>query len=510
LKIRELVYFPWYPLLIAVLPLVRLYEANFVAVFPADFLRLTAIYLLAAGLLLAVTGLLWRSRWRGALVAAPLVEVLVAGNVLGGWLSLGLVLLAVGLGVILAMRKYAVKAATMPLNVAFVALVMLPLVSAWWTHRSDRPPVPTAVFAEPLAVQAASGAVKPDIWFLLVDGLGSPAFVEAEFKLSAAGYSDQMRRRGFRVPRTSFASYQQTGLSVASTWNVAHIPSLLAVPHTASRDRRVLYDLISNSRVLRALRKMGYHTVNLPSSYPMTRLRQADVHLEPALAPTIVEFALLDKSALSLVPRLLGGGPSDLLFAFRRRNLRYIFDRLPEARAAVPATAPALVFSHILAPHPPFVFDARGGAVNPEKPFSFADGSHWLDLHGGAAGRYPEKYRAQAIYVMERLAEAVDRIQAQATRPTVIIIQGDHGPGSRLDWERPGHSDHGERAGIFNAWYLPPGLEAELPEGVTAMETFPILFKTLFGAELSVAPKPFMVSRWSRPYIFIRSVLVQP
>jgi len=361
-NIRGLYHFPWYPLLIAVLPVVRFYEANFRSFFPSDFLRLAALYLVLASLVLAATAVMWQSRRRGALVSAPLLALLVAGNDLGGWLSVGMLAAAVVLGVFLAVRKPNLAPATLPLNATFLVLVLLPLLTAWWTDRGEQPPLPTPLFAKPLVVQAPPGVVKPDIWFLLVDGLGDPDFVEREFELSEAGYSGQLRRRGFRVPETSFANYQQTGLSMSATWNVAHIPFLLDVPDTASQDRRVLYNLISNSRVLRTLQTLGYQTVNLPSSYPMTRLRQADVWREPFLAPNLVEFSLLDKSILPLGQRLIGRGPADILFALRRRNLRYVFDHLPEARAAVSADAPALVFAHILAPHPPFVFDTTGGA----------------------------------------------------------------------------------------------------------------------------------------------------
>jgi len=502
LKLRGLIHFPWYPLLIAVLPVVHFYEANFRSFFPSDFLRVTVFNLALSGLVFLASGLGWKNRHRGALVSAFLVAVLTVGNELGGFLSITGLVLGVGLGVFMGVRKPDLSRLTLPLNAVFLVLVLLPVLTAWWTDRGEIPPVPTARFAQPLQVRAAPGVVKPDIWYLLMDGLGSPAYVEQEFGLNENLYSGQLRRRGFRVPNTSSSNYQQTGLSLSSTWNVAHIPTLLDVPDTASRDRRVMYDLIADSRVLRALDDLGYRTVNLPSSYPMTRLVHADAYREPFLAPSMVEFSILDKGLLPLVQPLLGHGPADLEFALRRRNLEYVFDNLADARSAVPADEPALVFAHVMAPHPPFVFDAAGGARRSEKRFEFFDGSHWLDLHGWAAGHYPEKYRAQASYVMRRLGEAVDEILEQATRPTVIIVQGDHGPGSGLDWEKPERSNHRERFGIFNGWYLPPEVEVDLPEGVTALATFPILFKALFGTEMVVPADRFLIARWSRPYVF--------
>jgi hypothetical protein len=82
----------------------------------------------------------------------------------------------------------------------------------------------------------------------------------------------------------------------------------------------------------------------------------------------------------------------------------------------------------------------------------------------------------------------------------VIIVQGDHGPGSRLHHERIMYSDHVERFGIFNAWFTPPGVDLELEEGATALDTFPVLFNALFGTGLPLQPERFFYARMSQPY----------
>ena len=307
------------------------------------------------------------------------------------------------------------------------------------------------------------------------------------------------------MPDESFSNYEQTGLSLSATWNIAHIPLLLDVPDTSSRDRRVLYDLVADSRVKRAFEGLGYNTVQLPSSYPMTRWKDVDASVESFLSPNMVEYSLIARSMMPLVQPLFGRGPADFSFGMHRRALNYQFDRLPEARAEVPEDEPALIFAHIMAPHPPFVFGQDGSPRSSEKRFEFYDGSHWLDLHGWAAGKYPEKYRAQAIYTMERLGEVVDRILEQATRPTVIIVQGDHGPGSGLDWERPRHSNHRERFSIFNGWYLPEEYGVEIPEKMTAIQTFPMLWRTLWGVEVPRLGDSQLIAKWSRPYVFFET-----
>jgi len=500
--LRSVTAFPAYPLLIAVLPVVRFYEANFRSFFPRDFVRIGLAYLILAGLLLFVARRLWHGRHRGALVTAPVMALLFSGNDLGGIPCAAMLAGTVVLGIYLMVRRPDPSRLTPPLNATFMVLLVLPVLHAWWADRSLIPPVPTDLFTQPLPTSMAPDRIKPDIWFLLVDGLGAPSLVEREFGLNPAQYSGQLRQRGFQVPDLSHSNYQQTGLSLSSTWNVAHLPVLLAVPDTSSHDRRPLYNLIGDSRVTRALHTLGYRIIDVPSSYPMTRLKKADARREPLLAPNMVEYSILAKSLLPVAQPLLGHGPADFSFALRRRSLNDIFGHLPDARSAAPSDQPALVFAHILAPHPPFVFNADGSARRSDSTFGFFDGSHWLDRHGWAAGHYRRKYLAQATYVMRRLGETVDRILNQAQRPTIIIVQGDHGPGSGLDWERPRHTDHHERSAILNGWYLPPDLQTDLPANMTSLDTFPFLFETAFGIHLETPPPTYLISRWSRPYIF--------
>jgi len=499
---RRLHHFPWYPLLIALIPVARFYEANFRSFYPGAFVRISIGFLMDVGCLYLLAGWFLKDRHRAALAVAPLAVFYAAGEAMGaGWawtfFGLGVLLVAS-----MRWRRPTVAMGTLPLNVVCLLLVVLPLANAWRIDRGLEPPVPTRLFLEPLELTVPAGAQKPDVWYLLLDGLGSPAYVEKEFQVSPGAYSGQLRRRGFEVPQEAFANYEQTGLSLSATWNVAHIPALLDVPDTTSHDRRVLYDLIDNSRVRRAFEDLGYRTVDVPSSYPMTRWHGVDATVKPFLSPTMVESAVIARGMMPLVQPVFGKGPAAFSFALRRRALNFQFEHLPDARARVPAEDPVLVFAHIMAPHPPFVFEADGSPRRSEKRFEYFDGSHWLDLHGWAAGNYPEKYRAQAIYTMDMLGKAIDRIIEQAERPTVIIVQGDHGPGSRLDWERPRHSDHNERFSIFNGWYLPEGYRIEIPERMTAIQTFPVLLRLLFGAEVERPADVNLISRWSRPYVF--------
>ncbi len=94
---------------------------------------------------------------------------------------------------------------------------------------------------------------------------------------------------------------------------------------------------------------------------------------------------------------------------------------------------PIFVFVHILAPHPPIVFDAKGNLVRQNPHVAVKAGRHWRNIREERT-EYCHKYREEVIYLNKRTLEMVDGILAASRRPTVIILQGDHGP-----WILPNH-----------------------------------------------------------------------
>jgi hypothetical protein len=497
---------PLYPFLIGSLPAIHFYETNFRLLQGHHLLRPILLSFLLAGLLLAAGRLVWRSTATAALVISPLLAVLFKGNDLGMAISIIMVLLTLGLGAFLRLRPatWPLKLSG-PLNAALIILTVLPLVNATMASRKENAPRPSDFFQSEITLPAvAKQSVQPDIYYLLVDGLGQATYLEENYPLTKARYSDVLAKRGFKVLRYSFANYPQTALSTAATMNMGTMDQLLSIPDPQSKDRRVLMEVVGNSRVARAFKKLGYKIVGFPSGYPLTHQALADKRHAPFLNPSFVEYYLLEDSALPLVLPLLGHGPADVSFALRRDRLNFIFDQLPAARDGVDDQDPVFVYAHILAPHPPFVFGPEGEALPSRGTFGFADGDHWLLIHGPQDTSYRQRYSDQATYVMQRLGETIDGIIASSERPKIIIVQGDHGPGSGLDWERPQNTDHTERLGIFNAWYVSGSQQMPVYEGMTAINTFPLLFNTVFGTELEAHPDKLWFARMSQPYTFFR------
>ncbi len=495
---------PFYLYLIAVLPAVHFYEVNFRLLNADHLVRPILLSFVLVGVLHFSSRFIWRPIEVGALVLAPLVIVFFKGNDIGPWGSLALLALAIGLGFFFAKRDQPwVSGLSLPLNVVLLILVILPVFTALQASSRESPPSPSAFFATEIDLPQANHLRRqPDVYYLMVDGLGQPAFVETLFPIDRAHYSGPLRNRGFQILEASFANYPQTALSSAATLNLGTLDQVLDIPDAEARDRRPLAEVVGRSRVARAFKSLGYRIVDFPSGYPLTEQLLATTSRTPFIDPTFVEYYLIEDGVLALVQSLFAAGPAELSFAMRRNRLNYIFDHLGAVTENIPDDEPVFVYAHILAPHPPFVFGADGEALTSRAKFAFADGNHWLDIHGHDDQSYRQRYADQAAWIMKRLADAVDEIVSSSARPKIIIIQGDHGPGSGLRWNSPLDTDHNERFGIFNGWYVSTGREVPLYDGMTSLNTFPVLFNTFFNAQLPLLPDKHWFARMREPYLY--------
>jgi hypothetical protein len=120
---------------------------------------------------------------------------------------------------------------------------------------------------------------------------------------------------------------------------------------------------------------------------------------------------------------------------------------------------------------------------------------------------YRKAYGEQVDYLNVKVRQIVDRILAHSKRPPIIILQGDHGPGSRLVFGRENGSttwvDLRERMSILNAYDLPAGGEKVLYPSITPVNTFRSILSYYFGAKYSRLPDQSFFSSWMTPYRFI-------
>jgi len=244
------------------------------------------------------------------------------------------------------------------------------------------------------------------------------------------------------------------------------------------------------------LRRHGYTIASFVSGYTGTDLANADVHFGPRWALSEFQNVLISTTALPLVlDRVLKKSQFDL----HRERILYAFEHLPDAARL---KHPVFVFCHVLSPHPPFVFGAQGEKTEPQSYFTMTEGGSFQTVDRAKVRReYVEKYRAQLQFISAKAKTAIERILAASPQPPVIIVQGDHGPGSVLNWDDPEPEDLAERFAILNAYHIPKTVKSSV-DSLSPVNSFRLLFDQLFATDYGRLTDKSWFSTIAKPWRF--------
>jgi hypothetical protein len=160
------------------------------------------------------------------------------------------------------------------------------------------------------------------------------------------------------------------------------------------------------------------------------------------------------------------------------------------------------VFTHIEIPHPPFVLGSAGEKRYPTAVFHNLDGNMLIRPGRFTRQRYIQGYRDQLIYANRKIKESINDILAGAPRPPIIILLGDHGPRSELDWESSSKTNQREAMSILYAVLTPGGDARGFYPEISPVNTFRILFKRLFDSTSEVLEDRSYFSTAERLYKF--------
>lgn len=472
---RRLAYL--HPLFFLLGSILFLYSQSAVIASPDQMIR--PLLALAAILLLLAYPAYWLARDWGW--ASILLSVFVLGFcstqsyfLAAGVLSVAVLLLWVA---VFRTRRRPVKlqqANGMLTLASFLLAISLafPLVRLW--IGIPRPPVRPA---EAIPIRTSSVTSTPDIYYIVMDGYARADVLADLYRFDNSTFVRTLESRGFIVPDESRANYPKTALSVTSTLNMDYVTSF--APDLQDQPFWWLMSpLLDHSRVRATLEGLGYQTVSLTSDWGITDNPTTDVYLSPKpIVLSDFESQLLARTPLKMAESLLGRAAFVPSFDAHRELIRFQFETLADV-ASLPG--PKFVTAHIVAPHPPFVFDADGNPLEPAYPFSFHDANDFPFSDEA----YRQGYVGQVEYVNGQLIQMIDAILAKSAAPPIIILQADHGPGMLTDFRSSANTCLKERFSIFAAYYLPGADPAAIPADVTPVNLFRIIFNEYFQTEL--------------------------
>jgi len=382
------------------------------------------------------------------------------------------------------------------LNTMAGILVIFQLVNIglYWLQTDETSKVSSNSTVDQQALKPSTDQ-PPDIYHIVLDGYGRADILAELYQHNNQPFIKALQERGFFVAEQSRANYAQTVLSLTSALNLDYVDKL-KLP--ADEDRTIaLRKRLKNNSVVDFLRQQGYLFVSFSTGYSLTEMDNADIFIIPQLGLSEFENMLVSTTPIPILLTIVTSNVSQ--YEFHRARLLEVFKQLGRP---IEVNQPIYLFAHFLLPHPPFVFDAEGNPINPKRPFSLDDGDHFYDK-GGSQAEYIAGYRDQLTFTNQQVLMVIDQILANATRPPIIILQGDHGPGSQLNLKDINQTNLQERFYILNAYHLPDGGQADLSATITPINSYRLIFNHYFGTDYEYLPDESYFSTWANPTEFV-------
>jgi hypothetical protein len=128
----------------------------------------------------------------------------------------------------------------------------------------------------------------------------------------------------------------------------------------------------------------------------------------------------------------------------------------------------------------------------PHGPYVFAPDGRCLTQQEAATRGNRQGYIDQIAYADRIIEDVVTALQERDGPSPVILIQADEGPfplgNNPTPWQEASSEDLRVKLGILNAIYIPNGDYRFLRNDMTPVNSYRMLFNTLFGTDFPILP----------------------
>lgn len=324
---------------------------------------------------------------------------------------------------------------------------------------------------------------KPDVYYIFLDGYGREDILEEFYNYDNSYFLKELEGQGFYIAKRSRSNYSNTVTSLASSINMNYVDDIAEIPSDDILCRKVLAQSINSNEIMRIFRNLGYQFIAFSTGFTTTEITDADLYLqseeiglnpfESLLIRNSILLPIFDISSFIRIPFEYPG------YSGHRERISFTLDQL---RLLTVEAGPKFVFAHIVAPHPPFVFDANGIATDQRYPFVIWDG----DMFQGTYEEYIQGYSDQVTFLNKSLLMWLKDLLGKSPLKPIIILQGDHGPRSTMEWGSPSQDAMREATAILNAYYLPGVDKSVLYDEISPVNTFRVVLNSYFNADLEL------------------------
>jgi hypothetical protein len=318
----------------------------------------------------------------------------------------------------------------------------------------------------------------PDIYYILVDEYAREDVLRTKYNHDNRPFLDALGELGFVDAPRSYANYNMTPCAIATVFNfdyfhLATDEQLFVNQAVAAAENAAIFDLLDH---------FGYDILVFPPSSSQFSSTFRRYH-----SRTFRE-RLRDIAEIEFIELLLAKTPVQTIRetwpdTFSRhdppalRDFQLIGERLEALPRLAGGRKPVFVFMHLMAPHPPFKFNADG-------------------TFRGTASDSPDvvrghPYADQVAGLNIHLLAAIRKLLASSKRTPVVVIQADHGARpevygyamKRLPGPRADQVDLEEWMGILTVVRL-PGYEEQVYPELSPVNTMRLVLSTYLKIDL--------------------------
>lgn len=304
---------------------------------------------------------------------------------------------------------------------------------------------------------------KPDIYYIVLDGYASFETLMDFYQFDNSDFYESLNDRGFYIAEESVANHSYTYLSLSSTLNMMYMNWMAENNSERQIKIKEIGDTIADNKVAKLLKLNGYEYITFDSGYSTSS--RSSISDQNVSCSSLSEFDRTLIKTTILDPFFLYGGVREMIMC-QFESLKKNF-----------SSNSKFVFTHIVAPHPPFVFNSIGGKVGMNSGLN-----PWADKNA---------YSEQLQFVNNKVIQIIDHIKAQnVNNDFIMIIQSDHGPASLGTEEMLNPSDDliKERMRILNVYYVPEKIKKQLYKNISPVNTFRLILSEVIGIDLPLLP----------------------
>ena len=418
----KLLEFPFYPFVLFILFPLGLFASNTSFFDGMNVIRLLAFLLVVCGVVFAVLRLVTRSHDLAA-YATGILPIIVFGFEPAPVIVVGLCAAAALFGY--AVRRLGLtRSVTIVANVLSLSLLITPLLkiagAEVFSARSAAEPLRFGPLADLGPDAFAGGPAPPSVVHIVLDGYGAKTALRKMFGYDNAPFSDALRDLGFTVMEDVPVPYNQTLLAMSAVMN-ADFPPFDQPPLSEMTDNEIRAKLgrtVIESAVIRAFREQGHKIAYTVTGYNAFQypdyaqlISTPSGVFEVSLFDVYFVIFQLDKWGVHLLEPAARSAPLDL--RVKSALSLDVVDKLQP---------PFFLYSHVLAPHPPFTIDRNG---NPTNRWGFSlinDGDHALGNDESLLALYREGYLEKLRYTNKVVLVQVKRIIEEIEGPLVMAV----------------------------------------------------------------------------------------